>query len=231
MTPDTLDARLLTCARFVRAGAVFADIGTDHGYLPIFLLKSGKIERAVLSDINEGPLSSARENVRENGLSDKCTFMLCDGANALSGMGITDYAICGMGGELIASIISSAEHLMAVGTRLILQPMSRPNFVRECLCTLGFTILDERYSASLGKYYLTILAEYTGKRQDLPREIYELGEEFLHPSDEKEYIAYLTRRRESLVRAVLGKELGGEGTDYEKNLISIIDKRLKGMKK
>ena len=110
MINSSLDKRLLSCADYVRAGAVFADIGTDHGYLPLFLLRSGRIERAYLSDVNEGPLSSARANAASEGLLDRCEFTLADGAAALSGKGITDYAICGMGGELIASIIDAAEH-------------------------------------------------------------------------------------------------------------------------
>ena len=99
MIGNAIDARLMSSANFVRAGAVLADIGTDHGYLPIVLLKEGRIERAVMSDINEGPLATARRNVEDEGLSDKCTLILSDGALALEGLGITDYSICGMGGR------------------------------------------------------------------------------------------------------------------------------------
>ena len=226
MTANTLDARLLSCAGFVRAGAVFADIGTDHGYLPIFLFKSGKISRAVLTDINEGPLSSAKENVLREGLSDKCSFILTDGAAALSGLGITDYAICGMGGELIARIVSSAPHLKKEGTRLILQPMSRPGAVRECLYSLGFDVLDERYSTSGGKYYLTLLAEYTGKVEKKTPLIYELGEEYPHPCDKNEYIEYLSRKKASLERALIGKAQGGGSIEQEAGLIALINERL-----
>ena len=95
MINSSLDKRLLSCAGYVRAGAVFADIGTDHGYLPLFLLRSGRIERAYLSDVNRGPLSSAERNARDEGFYDKCEFILTDGAYALRDKGITDYAICG----------------------------------------------------------------------------------------------------------------------------------------
>ena len=76
MINSSLDKRLLSCADYVRAGAVFADIGTDHGYLPIFLLKRSHIKRAYLSDVNKGPLASAERNARAEGLSDKCEFIL-----------------------------------------------------------------------------------------------------------------------------------------------------------
>ena len=219
---DMLDARLLSCANFVRAGAVFADIGTDHGYLPIFLLSSGKISRAVLADINEGPLNSAKQNVREAGFDEQCTFKLTDGAAALSGLGITDYAICGMGGELIASIISAAPHLKKIGTRLILQPMSRHGATRSCLYREGFTILDERYSIAEGKCYLTILAEYTGKVRSVASEICEIGEEYPHPCDKNEYMEYLLRRIASLKRVIHGKSLAASCTDGERNNARIL---------
>ena len=141
MINATLDKRLLSCADFVRAGAVFADIGTDHGYLPLFLLKEGRIKRAYLSDVNRGPLSSAERNAKAEGLYDKCEFILADGASALCDKGITDYAICGMGGELISRIIEDAPHLFTEGTRLILQPMTKQEYVRRFLSEHGFSVV------------------------------------------------------------------------------------------
>ena len=105
MKNEGLNPRLSCAAGFVRQGAVFADIGTDHAYLPLFLLEEGIIERAVCSDINEGPLESARRNAAERGLSDRCAFLLADGACEALALGATDVAICGMGGELIADIV------------------------------------------------------------------------------------------------------------------------------
>ena len=226
MTKFSLDQRLLTSANFVRAGAVLADIGTDHAYLPIFLLKEDRISRAVLTDINKGPLASAEKNARDMGVIDKCTFVLCDGAKELACMGITDYTVCGMGGELIASIIKAAPHLCQNGVRLILQPMSRPAAVRECLCSVGFEILDERYSTSQGKYYLTILAEYTGKVKSLPCEILELGEEYPHPCDEKEYIEYMKMRKSALEKSIRGKAMGGTESEFDFRLLGLVTDRL-----
>ena len=68
MSGGAINARLLSAAELVRQGAVFADIGTDHAYLPLFLLECGKIPRAICADINEGPLNSARENAKAQGL-------------------------------------------------------------------------------------------------------------------------------------------------------------------
>ena len=162
-----LGKRLLSAANFVRQGAYLADIGTDHAYLPLFLLDRGVIGRAVCADINEGPLASAVENARECGLSDRITFKLTNGAIGLSDMGITDYAICGMGGELIAEIIDASGHLKEKGVHLILQPMTKPEILRERLYADGFEILEERTAYDGKRAYIIMLAAYTGDRLDI----------------------------------------------------------------
>ena len=222
----TLDKRLLSCADFVRAGAVFADIGTDHGYLPIFLLKTGRIERAYLSDVNSGPLSSAERNAAAEELTDRCEFILTDGAAALSGKGITDYAICGMGGELIARIIEDAPHLKDGSVRLILQPMTKQEHLRRCLALTGFTILHERFSFDAGKYYVTMVAEYCGERREISFEEAELGLEATHDEDRVEYLGFLEGKRRAARIALRGKETGGYDTADEEERLAIIEKRI-----
>ena len=218
----TLDGRLSSVGRFVRQGAVFADIGTDHGYLPLSLLKEGKISSAVLSDINEGPLSSAKENAAAAGLVDRCTFHLGDGARGLSELGITDVAIAGMGGELIVDIIMNAQHLHTEGTRLILQPMSHQQDLRIYLAKSGFSTVFEDYSYSAGKYYVTIVAEYTGDRREISdSEAYFGKEEFIKPYT-REIQGYLGVRLSVLKKTREGKALGGEDTRSEDKLIDYL---------
>ena len=226
MINSTLDKRLLSCADYVRAGAVFADIGTDHGYLPIFLLKSGRIERAYLSDVNDGPLSSARRNALAEGLIHKCEFFLADGAAALSDKGITDYAICGMGGELIASIIEDAPHLKERGIRLILQPMTKQEYLRRYLAKAGFSIVDERFSSDSDKYYLTVVAEYAGLCRECSFEESELGPDLPHTVDRVEYIGFLEGKRRAVLKALNGKKEGGVDTREDERRLSIIDRRI-----
>lgn len=222
----TLDKRLLSCADYVRAGAVFADIGTDHGYLPIFLLKAAKIERAYLSDVNPGPLSSAERNAHAEGLSDRCTFLLTDGAAALSGKGITDYAICGMGGELIARIVEDAPHLKDTSVRLILQPMTKQEHLRRYLASAGFSTVHERFSFDSGKYYVTMVAEYTGLSRELSCEEAELGLDLPHEGDRVEYLGFLEGKRKAARTALTGKGAGGYDTSDEEERLSIIEKRI-----
>ena len=226
MINSSLDKRLLSCADYVRAGAVFADIGTDHGYLPIFLLNTGRIQRAYLSDVNSGPLASAERNARDNGLYDKCEFILTDGAAALSGKGITDYAICGMGGELIARIVEDAPHLKEIGTRLILQPMTKQEHLRRYLASNGFSVLDERFSFDSGKYYVTLLAEYTGECREISESEAELGIKTVHEGDRVEYLGFLDGKMKAVKKAFLGKSAAGYVTADEEMLIGMIEKRI-----
>ena len=226
MINSTLDKRLLSCADYVRAGAVFADIGTDHGYLPLFLLKRGVISRAYLTDVNEGPLNSAVENARSAGLYDTCEFVLTDGAAALAGKGITDYAICGMGGELIARIIEDAPHLKSRGTRLILQPMTKQAHLREYLASSGFAILSECYSHADGKYYVTILAEYTADVRSITDIEAELGSGAPIAGDRADFLGYLMTKRNAYERAVRGKEQGGLDSLDERRILAAICEKI-----
>lgn len=220
----SLDGRLSSVGKFVRQGAVFADIGTDHGYLPLFLLDAGRIEKAILSDINPAPLASARENAEAAGLADRCSFHLTDGGQALSGLGITDVAIAGMGGELIAQIIENAPHFRDTGIRLILQPMSRQSELRTYLAAAGFKITDEDYSRSSGKYYVTIVAHFTGNTRAITaREAYFGATEQLLPLDDLK-LGYLSAKRRALRRTVDGKRAGGEDSSKESDLLNYIDK-------
>lgn len=218
----TLDGRLSSAAKFVRQGARFADIGTDHAYLPIFLLKSGIIDYAVCSDINEGPLASARENAREAGVFEKIDFTLANGADALTDKSITDVAICGMGGELIAEIVARAPHLRKKEIRLILQPMSKLAPLRRELCGLGFEIIDEQCSSSAGKLYITMCAEYKGIERYIDEMEAEFGsEKFLYEIDEYKK-EFLIRKAHALQRAASGKAEGGEADSAESRLYSYI---------
>ena len=235
MREITLGNRLLSVAELVRGGAVFADVGTDHAYLPLFLLKNGKIERAICSDINVGPLENARANAEEYGLTDKISFVLTDGAVALSGLGITDMAICGMGGELIADIIEAAPFIKNERVHLILQPMTKQEHLRTYLLKNGFEITGEVYSAEGQRSYITLEAEYTGTATPISCErilgcaVYKCAEEQL---------AYLTSKLNSMKRELMGKRASGEDTAvlgeqvlYTQNLVNNLKKYIKEKEK
>ena len=230
MKDFALDGRLLSVAELVRQGAEFADIGTDHAYLPLALLREGRIFRAVCSDINDGPLESARKNALEAGFYDNIRFYLTDGAAALSGEGITDMAICGMGGELIADIIDRAPYLKSSDIHLILQPMSKQAHLRAYLAREGYKILCESYSYSQGKYYVTLLSCYTGAPYELTEVECELG--FLASRGAKTECerGFLLEKQRAFMRALDGKRRGNLPHGIEISVLEAIAKALDGEK-
>jgi tRNA (adenine22-N1)-methyltransferase len=219
-----IDGRLRSVASFVRQGAQFADIGTDHAYLPIYLLQGGVIEYAAASDINEGPLESARINAREYGVIDKMSFHLADGLEALAEHGITDIAIAGMGGELIADIIGAASFVKDKSVRLILQPMSRQAHLRRYLEAEGFRIIGESYSKSVGKYYLTICAEYEGTPRNIDALEAELGKKEFLQCPTPEARGYLGAKKKAYEKIARGKAKGGDCPSEELLFLSEIEK-------
>ena len=194
---------------------MFADVGTDHGYLPIALLRAGKIRRAILTDINEGPLSAAKENIRITGFLDRTEFLLADGAAMLEGRGVTDLAICGMGGELIAAIIADAPFLRDPSLRLILQPMTRAAVLRRYLAGAGFVLEQERYAAEAGRAYVCLCVSYTGEVCSPDDLFCEFGTLLARKHPTAAERLYLRTRRNALAAARDGKLRGGENADYE----------------
>ncbi len=226
MSGFSLSKRLLSVAALVRQGACFADIGTDHAYLPLYLKEQGVISRAVCSDINEGPLSSAISNVREAGLSDSFEFILTDGARGIENKGVTDVAVCGMGGELIAKIIEESPFLKSSDIRLLLQPMTRAPFLRRYLAKNGFTVLSEVYSYDSGKYYIAFSAEYTGAVRILSDFEAEFGDDMTRASFSPEKRGYFEAKISSLLRAARGKAMSGETCSPEARLLSELKSKI-----
>jgi tRNA (adenine22-N1)-methyltransferase len=160
-----LNRRLSAVSVFVRQDSVVADIGTDHAYLPVYLVDSGKSKYAYASDINRGPLRRAELNIAESGLSDKIETRLTNGLEGLDSLGITDITVCGMGGELIASILESAPFTKSGNIRLVLQPMTKADTLRAWLLTHGYSIIDEALVKD-DRIYQIICAEYSGKTEE-----------------------------------------------------------------
>ncbi len=165
-----LDSRLAAAASFARRGKAFADVGTDHASLPIYLVGEGIAPRGVASDINEGPITRARINISGAGLGDKIAAVRTDGLSGLEEYSPEDVYVLGMGGELIWRIVDASPLARRTGVRLIMQPMTRAAELRRGLTEGGFSIIDEALAEDEklgdGRIYQIIAAEYTGVREE-----------------------------------------------------------------
>ena len=155
-----IDKRLEAIVSRVRRGCRLADIGTDHAYLPIYLMQHGICERVIAADINESPLAVATQNINKANLQDKIALRLGSGLSVLLPDEVDDIVIAGMGGELIANLLADAPFIRSSQYRLILQPMSRPEKLREFLLTGGFTIENEEIICQGDKLYNVMQATF-----------------------------------------------------------------------
>lgn len=218
-----INDRLLTAIPFVREAKRFADIGTDHAYLPIYLISNGIINSAIAADINQGPLDKANENIIKYGFSNQITTVLCDGLSKIDPDSVDDIAIFGMGGELIIKIIDEAAWTKDHNKRLILQPMTHPEKLREYLAKNGFQILGETISYDRGKIYQTICAQYDGITRKYDDFTLAFGE-FILKEKNQLLIDLLELTKHKLERKINGKREGGDDITYESFMIESITK-------
>ncbi|WP_274309584.1 tRNA (adenine(22)-N(1))-methyltransferase [Solibacillus daqui] len=160
MNAQKLSKRLETVASFVPTGAVVADIGSDHAYLPCYLVHKGIAARAVAGEVVKGPYDSAVRQVRTEGLSEKITVRLADGLAAVEEAdGITAITIAGMGGPLIVSILEKHPQALKNVTRLILQPNIHAKAIREWALEHGWALQDEVILQEDGKVYEVLVLQ------------------------------------------------------------------------
>lgn len=153
----------------------FSDIGTDHAYLPAWLIQNGVVRRAVASDIHKKPLENAQKTISLYGLENKIELRLSDGFAKILPEEAVEIAVAGMGGEQIAAMIENTPWLKAVDKHLILQPMTHYEDVRRALCENGFSILCEKTAAEGERVYLVISARYAGAAEAKPEWYYYAG--------------------------------------------------------
>ena len=157
-----LSDRMRMAAKMVRRGNACADIGTDHAYLPAYLVLNGISPKALACDVRKGPLENARKTVEHYGLEDKITLRLSDGFDEIEPFEASDFIICGMGGTLMAQLLERAYWLKDPQKRIIVQPQSHAEDVRRFFIENGFKILYEDACRDSGKLYCAIAAEYDG---------------------------------------------------------------------
>lgn len=162
-----LDQRLSAVYDFIRDGRVFADIGTDHAYLPCYAVLSGKSPSAFACDVKDGPLLHAAATVKKYKLEDKISFVKTYGLMYMDDLDFDDIVIAGMGGELICDIIRLSPYLKNERYNFVLQPMLSKDKLRTFLFENGFNILNDVYCVSQGRFYTVINAAYDGIERKL----------------------------------------------------------------
>ena len=153
-----LQPRLQCIADCVPRGARLADVGTDHGYLPVWLLQNRRIVSAIASDINAGPLEHAKATAAEYRVTERLGFRLCAGLDAIAPDEADTVVIAGMGGETIITILQSAAWDWR-GHTLLLQPMTKAELLRRWLAEHGLCVASERLVRDKGTIYAVIEAQ------------------------------------------------------------------------
>ena len=202
-----LSSRLQTVADFCRQGATICDVGTDHAYLACYLAQNGA-KNVIASDVRDGPLEAARRTVEQQKVQN-VTLVKSDGLEKIDFA--DDVVIAGMGGELIARIISGCRFLSG-DTRFILQPMTKAEILRRELYRSGFEIIEERTAREGERLYTVMLVKFTGEKCD-PDELFCLCGKTADPE-------MLRHIAEKLLKSAAGMEKSRRASEVSENSVS-----------
>ncbi len=198
------DNRLLTCAKLVK-GNKAVDVGTDHGYLAVYLISEGICDTVIACDVNEKPLNAARKTVKKSGYEEKIEVVLSDGLDNVKSDGVTDIIMAGMGGELIVKLLEKCSWIKDKGNsiNLVLQPMSKSHILRKWLFDNNFSVEKELACEDGGFVYSVMQTSFTGLKPE-----YLCDNRYLYggrvEADDEYGAAYLQRQAQRLKTAGLG---------------------------
>lgn len=220
--------RLDTLVKVVGSSKVLADIGCDHAYLPILLVRSGNAQKVIASDTAAGPINKARLNIYRFGLQDRIELRCGDGLKTLRPGEADTIVIAGLGGRTIAKILSDGADVAAKSDRLILQPMTDDTELRRYLYQNGFSITHEHLVKEKNRFYNIIVAVYE------PTRIYSDFDCYVSPallkSGSNMLLEYLEKKRHqlenilsSLTRSSRTDELSRHYQDLLTKLLKAID--------
>lgn len=223
--------RLKKIASMTEKCNCIADIGTDHGYLPIYLIKNEICNIAIASDINKGPVSKAKLNIGINKLEDKIECRLGGGLTTIKPLECDGIVIAGMGGNLIRDIINQGENVFSTMKFAVLQPVQNPEVLREFIYKKGYIIEDEELCIDENIFYEIIKVKYnkTSKVKKIDPIYYEISKILIdkkHPLMEQ-YIDYKISKYKQIYSYIL------EDSKYAiQRKDEVLDKinKLKGMK-
>lgn len=222
-----LTDRLLKIASLVDKDKKIADIGTDHGYIPVYLLNQNIIKYAILGDVNKGPLENARKEIIKNNLLDKVDLRLGSGIEILEENEVDQIIIAGMGGLLINDILKANEKVAHSAEKLILQPMQGPEEVRKFLYQNGYKILDEYLVREEHRLYEIIVCKYEAlEKININPIYYEVGKKLIEKKDPllRDFIENKIRINKNILN-----KLEGKNSDLVSDRKAIINKKLEDL--
>lgn len=212
-----MNKRLACIASHIEMGKGMIDVGTDHAYLPVEMIRRGYTGQVFASDIRKGPLLAARRTAEEAGVSDRITLQLCDGLDACDPDVVDTIVIAGMGGDTICGILDRAEWCMSETYHLILQPMTKAEVLRYWLVHNEFAILQEDLVKDAGTIYQVFTARFGGETRLRDAELFSGSYSLIQKQAlTREYLEQLNRRNEKILSG-----LEKDGTDRREGKLRI----------
>lgn len=178
-----LKGRLRLIADKVPKCNTVADIGTDHAYIPIYLVQNGVCRKAIASDIKIGPVKVANSNISLYKLAEKIETRIGDGLNTIEVGEADSIIIAGMGGTLLTELLEANKTKVIRATALVLQPMNDLDIVRKWLYDNAFDIYDEELVAEGPKFYCVLSAKFSGSKKEYSDFDLHVGQELINKKD------------------------------------------------
>ena len=228
-----LTPRLRLLADRVPYGAHFADIGTDHGHLPLYLLREGRIDEAIASDIRPGPLEHAKENARFHGFMKQTRFVLAGGLEGIHAGDCDTIAIAGMGGETIAEILRDAPWTKTGEHLLLLQPMTSVYELRQWLWENRYRIDDEAVCVEGRRHYVVLSVHGDPNCDPIRKPVSDccFSDALLHAAGADIYLEHLLVREQRAYEGMCSGQLIDEFACAEqKRLVENLCKALEELK-
>lgn len=200
-----LSKRLTRVASFVTKGNRVADIGCDHGYVPVYLVKEGIAYTAIAADVRKGPLSRAQEHIKEYGLEDKIETRLSDGLEKIMPGEVQSIIMAGMGGLLMIRLLTLGRETAKQADELILSPQSDLDEFRRFVVKDGYTICQEAVVKEDGKYYFIFYVKPGMDTRVWSNEEYAYGKNLETDSVElaKEYLEIQIKKLDELKQRLI----------------------------
>lgn len=225
-----ISRRLKLISDLVKDVDSVVDVGTDHGYVVIDLLKEGRVKKAIASDINKGPVERARKNVADHNLSDKIECRLGGGLTTVKPGEVQAAVIAGMGGNLIRDILLESEEVFKQLNYVIVQPVQNPEVLREYVYKLGWNLEDEWIIFDEDKYYEIFKVSY-GTNPKIVEPIYNEVSEILLKKKDSVYKEYLMHKVAKYSRIYEGLKEDTENAKARKNELKVKLEALEGFLK